>query len=165
MTITEFIETKPEIASIIRTDYIPFETKVAFANKCIRNNLTDKQMISMNTPLNYLTFVMSLLEMYTTLEVDPTKPLTTYNELQANGGLINSIVEELQNYHPDYKEYKVVYEMVSSDFRDNHLSPRGFIQKQVQKIASYCDEQLKVLNEALKEINTDDLKSLIKSLR
>lgn len=164
MTIKEFIETKPEIASIIRTDYIPFETKVAFANKCIRNNLTDKQMISMNTPLNYLTFVMSLLEMYTTLEIDPTKPLTTYNELQSNGRLVDLIMEELKEL-PDFEEYQIVYKMAINDFRDNHLSVRGFIQRQVQKVAGYCNEQLKILNENLKEIDMDDLKSLIKALR
>lgn len=170
MTIKEFIEQYTQakdkdeaIQSILKKEYIPFETKVAAANKCLARNITDTKMISMNTPLDYVMYMAFTLELYTTLEFDPQYPLATYNALQQYR-IIDHIINSLQEY-PDWREFKIVYQMVTNDFRDNHLSVKGFIQKQISKIAEVCNKELTQLNESLHSMDLKDVKNLIQSLR
>ena len=170
MKIEDFIkkynESEDKVAcvqSIIKQKYVPFEDKVAMINKCISSNITDTKLITMNTPRTYIEYTISCLLLYTELEIDMNIPLKTYNTLQEYG-IVDAIIRALQDC-TDWREYQVVYQMASNDFRDNLLSVRGFIQNQIAKIANMCNTQLQELNKNLKEFDKDDLKSLIKSLR
>ena len=143
--------------------YVPYEDKVAQAVNCLKGNIRDKEFIEVNTPIVYLNYVMSVLDLYTNLELDPQKPLLTYNKLQEYR-IVDAIMGLLEN-EPDVIEYNTIYNMCQSDFAQNYLSPRGFIQKQVQKLGVACNAGLHALGDAIRSMDKESLKEIAETLK
>ena len=120
------------IKSVLKIQYVPYEEKIKYAKRCLREHFNEEGMIYQNTPMAYLRFVMCVLYLYTSLETDNSSDVQIYNNLQAHG-LAEQIMTQLSDM-PDFKEFKTIYGMCLADFETNTLSPRGFIQLQVAKL-------------------------------
>lgn len=143
---------KDYIEKIIVRNYVPYEEKVAQATRCLRGNITDN-VIEVNTPTVYLYYVMSVLDLYTNLAIDPEKPLSTYNALQQYG-LVDDIFAIMGN-DGDWNEYKTVYQMCQNDFQQNYMEPRGFLQKMAKKLIERSKE-------IAANLDLEELKKLLK---
>lgn len=147
------------INSILCTDYIPYMRKVQFAQDCLKENLREEFVIECRTPQTYLAYIMSVLELYTSLEFDGMNKEAVYDLLQTYG-LVDEIVGTLRD-SGIVREYETIYNMCLRDFDTNHLSPRGFIQNQIQRIGVICKDSLEEIANLLKELDFQILKNLI----
>lgn len=146
------------IDSVIVTDYVPYDTKIQYAQKCIREHFADNGLVITNTPMAYLKYTMAALDLFTTLETDYS--VEEYDTLQEHG-LIDEFMCKFKDTQ-NYTEFQTIYAMCESDFRTNTLSPRGFIQHQLQRLGEMLNENLSTLAQELKGV---DLKELMKNLK
>ena len=151
------------IKRLLNLRYIPYEDKMAHAVNCLKGNIRDKEFIEVNTPMVYLNYVMSVLDLYTNLKLDPKKPLLTYNKLQEYR-IVDAIMGLLDN-EADVIEYNTIYNMCQNDFTQNYLSPRGFIQKQVQKLGVICNAGLNALGDSIKSLDKESLKEITNAIK
>ena len=146
------------ISSLLVKSYIPYEVKITYAQKCIKEHFAANGLVITNTPMAYLKYTMTVLDLFTTLELDYS--VETYDALQEYG-LIDQFMNLLRD-DLNYAEFKTIYNMCESDFRTNTLSPRGFIQHQIQRLGEMLNENLSTLAQELKGV---DLKELMKNLK
>ena len=168
MKINEFIKGYQELSDATLKDkyveglivyqYVPYETKIKYAQKCVKEHFADNGLVITNTPMAYLKYTMAVLDLFTTLEVNYT--VEEYDDLQEDG-LIDIILKKLEKTQI-YMEIQIIYEMCVTDFRTITLSPRGFIRHQLQRFAETCNESLKAL---VHEFEGVDLKELVKMLK
>ena len=146
------------MSSLLVKSYIPYEVKITYAQKCIKEHFADNGLVITNTPMAYLKYTMAVLDLFTTLELDYS--VEAYDALQEYG-LIDQFMNLLRD-DLNYAEFKTIYNMCESDFRTNTLSPRGFIQHQLQRLCEMLNENLSTLAQELKGV---DLKELMKNLK
>ena len=148
------------IEEVIKTEYVPYKEKVKLAKQCIKENYISDYEVECNTTATYIAFILSVLKLFTTLEVDGQDMYFIYDQLQQYG-LIDEIISILQE-KSIINEYDVIYKMCQYDFEKNCLSPRGFIQNQVKKFGQLCNDSFSKLADAIKQLDPQELEKIFK---
>lgn len=148
------------IDGIIKTEYVPYKEKVKTAKQCLEKNFISEYEIECNTTATYIAYIISVLKLFTILEVDKQDMYKVYDELQQYG-LVDTIVSVLQE-KSIISEYEVIYKMCQYDFEKNCLSPRGFIQNQVKKFGQLCNDSFSKLANTIKQLDPEELQKIFK---
>lgn len=136
----EFIEMykkNPEEAlkTITKRKYVPLMEKSIVAQDAVtRYNLLDGE-VNCNTPMTYLCYVVSVLRLYTYLDIKTQNTDEDY-DLLAQEGLIEIL---LKNIGSDLKEFQTIFDMCKDDFRVNYMSNQGIIQRYIKKLKKYIE--------------------------
>lgn len=113
----------------VKEDYIPYRTKL---EKCIqivqRTNYSkvkdsEEEIFQVNTPVKSVLFSLTLISLYTDIEIDFANALDTFDSLEkanATDPLIASIPEK------ELKRFTDIIEMMEHDLYENNRSLAGY---------------------------------------
>lgn len=135
-------------------EYVPYSTKVFMAKKMTENACVKDGEFLNDSPKRYLSYIMSLIELYTDLELNEEDTSLEYDALKSSGmltAIINHIGEE------EFNEYKSIWKMVYEDTLRNHTSATSVIKRNIERFGVICNEGLLALAKAIDSIPVEDI--------
>lgn len=145
---------KKLLAEIHTKTYVPFGQKVYVAKKALANICLGEDGFQYNSPKRYLAFVMSIIELYTDLEMTETDTSLEYDALKSSG-LMTAVLEMIGE--EDFKEYKSIWKMSYEDLIASQTSIPSLIKENVKRFANICDAGFTALSKQLERIPTETL--------
>lgn len=151
-------KSKDEIVStIIATRYVPIDVKKAVIKLMI--DTLGKESVSYTATYSsidkYLTYIISVLQLYTKLDIQP-KQVNQDLDLLMSNSLITPIFDAIGE---DVREYKAMYEMGWQDYIRDHNSLEAIISRELHNFNLNLQENMVKSAENLDM--TDVLKDLI----
>lgn len=150
--------------------YIPFLTKVTYAETLAKTSMIDQESgnVHVNSAAGYLQFIRAVIQLYTDLEIEDNAFYEEYDMLQSSGVLNRLMMgakngkEEIPPIIPvdDMVEFKNLVDMAKSDVMTNKAAPSAFIESQVDRFAMLTSTVLAPMLDSVKDsiINLDDAK-------
>lgn len=134
-----YIKEKLEIKS-----YINFVDKCNLAERVIKASTYEKDIdgkdtgnIKINSISRYLLFTLSIIDMYTNIDVDFSHSIDEYDLLKSNNLLELFIGSENQLIpESEYFEVQAILNMTLDDTIQNNMSTQAFIQNQVTRFGT-----------------------------
>lgn len=131
----------------ITKSYIPLEEKDVRAQIIINNSYYDDNGdFKVNSTAKHMFTFLSIVDMYTDIDINFKDGLNEYNELDKSMALDNilSIIDE-----KDLNEFKIILNMKCNDVITNEYEPHGYISKQVERFGELVGNVLKPVIEGL----------------
>ncbi len=109
------------LQQIIKNEYVPFLVKLFWAKQIIKGaNFDSEGNVHFDSAKQYLSYVYTVLNLYTFLDVSSAGFNDEFDKLEKN-----HLIEKIEAALPDdFEEFQFVYEMVDEDFRDNYFKIR-----------------------------------------
>ena len=166
MTVNEFINDYDtnELDNLEVKEYVPFAEKLTVANNIIQSTcFDDNKNIKINSPSIYMLYLLSVVHMWTNIDVDfSNDPCTQFDALNKDkiiDGIFYAIPKE------EIKEFKSILDMLRSDTIANHTSPQAFISNQIERFGTLIGMTLEpVFTKLLDQLENLD-KEQIKKFR
>lgn len=119
--------------------YIKYEHKVVLANQIINSSCYDQEKpnkVKIDSPGRYMLYVFTLLKTYTNLDMDNTRMLDDFNELNRRGlvDIIIGLIPEAEK-----NEFDKMVAMVYEDFMTNYYEIHGFVTNTLEKLSVLTD--------------------------
>lgn len=124
------------VSEIMKNDHISFSDKVGRANLIARKSYYKKtkqsdgieqQIFEQNSAAKYMLYSLTLVDLYTTLEIEYKKSLEQFELI--NGEIIDMIMKFIDER--ELKEFKMILEFACDDLIANEYELHAFIRKQV----------------------------------
>ena len=162
---TKFLKTK------LKTEkYIPYADKLTLAENIINHSsyamvkedgvLKQTNRISLNSPMRYILFVMTVVDKYTNIEVNFGNVMPDFDALNFNG-LIEVIFEKVGD--KETAEFNTVVEMVLNDFMANKYQFKNYIDDTLLKVSGLvekCAPLIDNIANKLDSMSEDDVEKL-----
>lgn len=177
MTIKEFCDGYNKLAIQLQDKYIkdnirikkyvPFLTKVTYAENLARTSMVNKETgnIHVNSAAGYLQFVRAVIELYTDLKIENPAFYEEYDMLKSSGILDKLIVGSSKEIPSlitadELAEFNSLCDMAKSDVMTNKATTRAFIESQVDRFAMLTSGILAPMLDGVKDTiaNLDDVK-------
>lgn len=152
MRIDEFVgyfrmakDKKAECDKRITKKYIPFITKitncerVVKATTVLKKNQDDIGVYHQNTPARYLIFNMTLLQLYTDIEINDDTLYDNYDKLNEIGALdvlLSCIPEH------EFKEFSTLLSMTMDDFLANERDLTAYLDRKMEDLAKLAEQEV-----------------------
>ena len=101
---------------------------------------------ALNTPMQYMLFIVSIIELYTDIELDPEDKLTGFDDLERCGA-DNYIISAISN---DFTKFEFVMRMTVDDAIDRE-----------RNLIDYIDGKLARVVDLFASINPEELQAAI----
>lgn len=172
---TNVVETKNAlIDKIMNPHYVPYEMKITICEKIIEKSYYKKskqdniEKIHVNSPAKYMLYCLWLVKQYTYIEVDFSNSLEEFNLL--NGCEVLDVIFTCIPER-EFKEFRMILDMIESDVMQNEYEAHAFISSQVERFGelfgyvtkSSMDGLINVLNN-IDETTIDKITDKIKKL-
>lgn len=156
--------------NIVVKNYIPFVEKQAHVDRIINATSYDidadgnRKDIKINSSARYLFTIMTVVSLYTNIDVDFSSIHTEYDLLCENDliPLLLNLDSPNESIIPvtDYMEFNTILNMKFDDFVRNNLSTEAFISGQVTRFGTLTGTVLNPVLDRLAEAieNVDDKK-------
>lgn len=148
------------VKSHIIKSYIPLEEKDVRSQIIINNSYYDDNgNFKVNSTAKHMFTFLSIVDMYTDIDIDFKDGLNEYNKLDASMALddIVSMIDE-----KDLNEFKIVLNMKCNDVITNEYEPHSFIKKQVERFGELIGE---VLSPIIEKIDLNNLEDFLNQLK
>ena len=162
------------LESIMNPHYVPYEMKITICEKIIEKSYYKKskqdniEKIHVNSPAKYMLYCLWLVKQYTYIEVDFSNSLEEFNLLNET-----ELIDVIFTHIPEreFKEFRMILEMVENDVMQNEYEMHAFISSQVERFGelfgyvtkSSMDGLINVLNN-IDETTIDKITDKIKKL-
>lgn len=151
------------IDTLIKTEYIPIEEKDRRAEIIVNNTYYStsndgKKVLHINSTAKHMYTFLTLVDMYTDIEINYADGVKQYNELDESGAL-DIIVGTIEPN--DLKEFKIILDMKCNDVMVNEYDPHAFIRSQVDRFADLFGA---LVAPALENLDLDKIQELIQSV-
>lgn len=131
----------------ITKSYIPLEEKDVRAQIIINNSYYDDNGdFKVNSTAKHMFTFLSIVDMYTDIDINFKDGLNEYNELDKSMAL-DDIVSMIDG--KDLNEFKIILNMKCNDVITNEYEPHGYISKQVERFGELVGNVLKPVIEGL----------------
>ena len=158
-------KSKEFLASHIKDAYVPYENKVAIAQKIIETSYysptnEDKSGgIHVNSAAKYMLTCMSFLDLYTDIERSKGEDamLDDFNELNSRG-IFDGILS--MGNEREMKEFRMILEMVADDLMTNEYEPHAFVRSQVERFGQLLGMTLAPV---LENLDAEKLKEVLEN--
>ena len=141
--------------------YVPYGTKVRMAERMVRKVCLEDGDFKFNSPKRYLTYVLSIIVLYTNLKCAEEDSTIEYDALKSSG-LLERILKEIGE---DIEEYKVVWTMCYEDLVQNESSIPVLIRKNVERFAFICDNGLEKVAELIQKLPEKDVEKIVNTVK
>lgn len=129
---TEDEKTRLVMKNITITPYVKVLEKVITIENIIKVANYDKnKKLCINSCIQQVFYVLSIMKLYTNLEVDYTNPLECYDLLEESG-LTDIIMLKIPE--KEAMEYSNLFTMAVSDFKENHCGIRAYMENELKNI-------------------------------
>ena len=138
------------VDSKIRTQYIPYEEKISKIENIIRStsivkdDVTGIEIFKRNTPACNLLFNLTLIDLYTDIEIDFEHVLKDYNALEEKG-FINLLLKHIPA--DEYISWQKLFDMIASDFMENERSLVSYLETRLGALDKTADSIVNVIKE------------------
>ena len=151
ITVQEFVDTykkTPErqresyLKSLVITDYVPFEMKVALMLDLVQKTHMDNGNVSVKSPLCYALFMNLIVGEYLAVEIDKNNQMRDFNIMNKESifnDLIYGKYQDIAVSTKEFAEFQTVLEMVKDDFSLKHLSMGLQVNNFIQKLTFLID--------------------------
>ena len=127
--------------------YIPFEVKEAVCKVVVKNTIViNKGIPQLDTAGKYIAHIMSVVGLYTNIELKNGQQRKQYDELRKRG-LVKVIIGMIDQ--DELKEYNFIFDSIYNDFFDNMTSTHFFVACQVERFGGICSDGLLKLSDAI----------------
>lgn len=140
--------------------YIPLEEKDVRSQIIINNSYYDENgNFKVNSTAKHMFTFLSIVDMYTDIDINFKDGLNEYNKLDASMALddIASMIDE-----KDLNEFKIVLNMKYNDVIANEYEPHSFIKKQVERFGELIGTALSPIIEKIDLNNLEDFLNQLK---
>lgn len=144
------------VKSHIIKSYIPLEEKDVRSQIIINNSYYDENgNFKVNSTAKHMFTFLSIVDMYTDIDINFKDGLNEYNKLDASMALddILSMIDE-----KDLNEFKIVLNMKCNDMITNEYEPHSYINKQVERFGELIGATLYPIFE---KIDLDKLNTIL----
>lgn len=173
MTVQEFVDKYNEtperqresfLKSIVVTDYVPFELKVALMYDLVQKTHIEDGQVAIKSPLCYALFMNLIVEQYLNVQIDKNNQMKDFNLM--NKSRLFDVLMIADDEHfvinaNELEEFKMILDMVKTDFMTNNFSTQAFVNEQVKRISDVLHVSLEPivqqLSEQIKDINIIDV--------
>lgn len=141
--------------------YMSYANKLTLADKIVKDSsyaflkneegkLYRTNKISINSPMRYILFTMSIIDKYTNLEVNFGDIMLEFDYLNRNN-LFEIIFDKIGD--KEISELNTIVEMVLNDFMDNEYQFKNFISDTVLKLNDVVQKFSPILNSFIEKID------------
>ena len=124
------------VKTILLGEYVPVEKKTAVAAEIIGKCNYSKGNLQVNSVAMFVSYVESVLQLYTNLELDKINPIKDYDALQEYR-IVDFIMACIGD---DLEEYRVVFNMCRDDFDKNNYSLHGVVSRLIRMLKKGLNE-------------------------
>lgn len=169
-TFTKLFETKHSdeekekvILEIMKREHIKYVEKIARVKLIVKNSYYTKkknldgveyETFEQNSPAKYLFYCLTLVDLYTTLEIDFKKASEQFEML--NGEILDMIINSIDER--EHKEFQMLLDFACDDLLVNEYEPHAFIRSQVERFSSLISTALLPI---LQQLDMEQLKEVI----
>lgn len=143
---TSSADKKKTMMKHVKNSYIPFERKVAIATAIANKQIAPTGDLIKNTPMVYMSYVLSLVKEYTDIELSKDNSLADFNLLEQNGVTEYLILVAGK----DGQSFDTVLQMVVGDTVDNHNNLVNQLNMKGDNIKFILDKVEDILKKANK---------------
>lgn len=181
MTIKDFVQEANKVANdsikakridgMLKTKkYLNIASKIDLSDKITSAALTKKdadgnEEFHINSVTKYILHVMTMVDLYTDLEVDFKNLLAEYDLLNENG-LLEVILSQIGE--KEIAECQMFLDMAWNDRIQNELSTHAFISKQVDRFGTLAGVTLSPviasLTKTISELDDDKVKQIVEAV-
>lgn len=160
-----------EHLKIVR-QYMPLDKKLFYVNRLVqltthplKNGEVDLNTLKVNTPTRYVLYNLTLVDLYTHLDVDFSNTSQEYDYLKQYG-VLEKILQKIPQ--SEIIEFKNLLKMSLDDAMTNEYESHAYLSKLVNNVTvtlgTLLSKDMSGLTEALKSMSGEDLSELKKSL-
>ena len=156
-------EKKQAIDSIMKNETIKYSDKVdrtgLIAQKSyhvMRSDVNgvEHEVFEQNSAAKYMLYSLTLVDLYTTLDIDYKKSLEQFELL--NGEVLDLIVGSIPKR--ELKEFQMLLDFACDDIMTNEYEPHAFVRGQVERFGSLINA---VLSSVVKDIDVAQISEAI----
>lgn len=162
------------VKSIMNPHYVPYEKKIAICEKIIESSYyktteidgVTTRKLHVNSPTQYILYHLYLVKEYTHIDVKFNNVLEEFNLLNKSDviDLICGLISE-----KEYKEFRVLLDMIESDVMQNEYETHAFITGQVERFADLFGHvalpALEKIGEALDNMDESTIDKFVNKLK
>ena len=143
------------VDSKINTRYIPYEEKISKIENIIRStsiikdDATGIEVFKRNTPACNLLFNLTLIDLYTDIEIDFEHVLKDYNTLEEKG-YVNLLLKHIPT--DEYINWQKLFDMIASDFMENERSLVSYLETKLGAL----DKTAESIADVIKELEVNN---------
>lgn len=148
ITIKEFVKKYTEFRNDVSKDgylkkikiipYVDYLKKVTAAENIAKRTCKNSNGdICVNSPMRYVLFVFTVLQLYTNLIISSEDRVEDFDLLNKNG-LIDKIFELIPEN--ELAEFKTILDLSVDDFMTNHYEAHAFVESQVNRITTVVEK-------------------------
>lgn len=147
------------------TEYVPYSMKVGVAKEVIKNScLGENGNVLLDSPKRYILHILSILNLYTNVEIS-NDAITEEYDLLVSNGLLDRITERIPQ--AEIERFSTIEKMEFDDFMTNMYEGHAFLTKMIvdvwNLISPSVGKLIDVTAESLKDVDIDKLAKAIKS--
>lgn len=145
------------VKSHIIKSYIHLEEKDVRSQIIINNSYYDENgNFKVNSTAKHMFTFLSIVDMYTDIDINFKDGLNEYNKLDASMALddILSMIDE-----KDLNEFKIILNMKCNDMITNEYEPHSYISKQVERFGELIGN---VLTPIIENLDFEKLSNMLK---
>lgn len=164
---------KTLIEKVMNPHYVSYEMKITICEKIIENsyyqntenNGIEVKRLHINSPAKYMLYCLWLIKLYTNIEIDFSKSLKEFNLLNESG-----LLDVILNHIPEreFKEFRMILDMVENDVMQNEYETHAFISNQVERFGELTgrvlEPALNKLGEVLENMDEKTIDKMINKL-
>ena len=146
----------------IKDEYVPIEEKQARSETIVKNTMYEKnndgeQVFHVNSVANHIFTTLSLIDMYTDVEIEFKNALEQYNKMKKNG-VLDMILSNINK--PEMEEFKMIHAYTINDVMTNEYEGHAFVKSQVERFGKLIGFAIEPF---IDKINTSDILEALKN--
>ena len=123
-------------------------------------NMTDTELLNLeqipviNHSAQYTLTALTLVKMYTNIDIDFKQGAFQYDKL-AETGIINYILENIES--SEIEEFKMLINYKYEDFYQKHFSVQSYVDKRINEFLSIVDTFISMVSDTMKNVDSAEL--------
>lgn len=171
ITVQEFVDTykkTPErqkeayLKSLVVTDYVPFEMKVALTQDIVQRTHMENGKVFVRTPLCEALFMMMLLREYTNIKLDKDNTMDDFNMLNKYS-LIDLILMSNAIPEAEVSEFQTILDMLKVDFMTNNCRIYSVINNGIDRVSDIVNALFQPAIDKISNITEADVNEFVNS--
>ena len=154
------------ISQIMKNNQVSYSDKVDRAGIIAKNSYhikqkdidgTEREVFWQNSAAKYMLYSLTLVDLYTTLEVDFKQSLKLFEKI--NGEILDMIIMSIDER--ERKEFRMLLDFACDDLLVNEYEPHAFIRNQVDRFGSLFGT---IIAPAIKNIDVNKIEEIINKI-
>lgn len=131
--------------------------KHSYYEKQVGADGVEREVFRQNSAAKYMLYYLTLVDLYTDLEIDFKKSLDTFEKI--NGSILDTIISYIDDR--ELKEFQTLLEFACDDILTNEYEMHSFVRNQVDRFGTLLGN---IIAPAIEQLNFGNLEDFINSV-